>query len=120
MSLDHIWVDYPGKETNILEDPALEVAGRRDGRLFLRWPRRFDLRREAADQVALYWTPSPVGRRLLLAFGLTLIGLWNPLASLLAVAGTRAGVRVAGGAAGAAAPPPRRGAGRSSGCRCRL
>ncbi|MFA4966303.1 MAG: transglutaminase domain-containing protein, partial [Thermoleophilia bacterium] len=83
MSLGHIWVDYPGKRANDLENPAVELAGRRDGRFFLHWPRAFDLRSEVAEQLTIHWTPAPAGRRLLLAGGLTFIGLWNPLAVLL-------------------------------------
>lgn len=94
MSLDHIWVDYPGKQANALENAGVELAGRRDGRFFLRWPSDFDLRREVADQVAMYWTPAPAVRVALLVAGLSLIALWNVIAALL------------GGAPGPAAAAP--------------
>jgi len=106
VSFDHIWVDYPGKQANALENAGVELAGRRDGRFFLHWPADFDLRQEVADQVAIFWTPAPWGRVLLLALGLTLIPLWNVLAALLAGNGL-AGNGLAGGelgAAGAAEP----------------
>jgi len=84
MSFDHIWVDYPGKQANALENAGLQFAGRQDGRFFLHWPADFHLRQEVVDQVAIFWTPAPRGRVLLLALGLTLIPLWNVLAGLLA------------------------------------
>ena len=84
MSFDHIWVDYPGKQANALENPGVEFAGRRDGEFFLHWPEDFDLGQEWADQVAIFWTPAPRGRLVLLALGFTLIPLWNVLAALAA------------------------------------
>lgn len=101
MSFDHIWVDYPGKRANEIENAGLEIAGRRDGRFFLRLPQDFDLGREIADQIAVYWTPAPVWRRVLLALGLTLIPFWNVLAGPASLAR---------GAAGRRAPRRRRGA----------
>ncbi len=80
MSLDHIWVDYPGKQASALENAGVEFAGRRDGQFFLHWPSDFMLGQEVADQVAMYWTPAPAARVLLLVAGLSLIGLWNVLA----------------------------------------
>jgi len=90
VSLDHIWVDYPGKQANALENAALEVAGRRDGDFFLRWPSEFDLGQELADQIAIYWTPAPAWRILLLAAGLSLIVSWNALAREMGGAGPAA------------------------------
>jgi hypothetical protein len=84
MSFDHIWVDYPGKQTNAIENAGVEFAGRRDGRFFLHWPEDFHLRQEVADQVAIFWTPAPRVRVVLLALGLSLIPLWNVLAALAA------------------------------------
>jgi len=82
MSLDHIWVEYPGKQANALENAGVELAGSRDGRFFLHWPSDFELGREVADQVAMYWTPAPAPRVLLLVGGLSCIALWNVLAGL--------------------------------------
>ena len=84
MSFDHIWVDYPGKQANAIENAGVELAGKRNGRFFLHWPADFNLRQEAADQVAIFWTPAPRGRVVLLALGLSLIPLWNVLAALAA------------------------------------
>jgi len=94
VSLDHIWVDYPGKMANALENPALELAGRRDGRFFLHWPARFSLRQELADQLAMYWTPAPAARVWSLLAGLSLIALWNTAAGLAAGGRRSAAARV--------------------------
>ena len=59
MSLDHIWVDYPGKTANALENPAVQIAGRQNGEWFFHLPQVVNLRQEWADQVAMYWTPAP-------------------------------------------------------------
>jgi len=67
-----------------MENAGVQFAGRQDGRFFLHWPADFHLGQEVADQVAIFWTPAPWGRVLLLALGLTLIPLWNVLAGLLA------------------------------------
>ena len=83
MSLDHIWVDYPGKQANALENPGVELAGRRNGTWFVHWPAVVNLRQEWNDQVAMYWTPAPLWRVLLFFGGLSLILLWNGLARAL-------------------------------------
>ena len=82
MSIGHIWVDYPGKQINASENAGLEIAGRREGRLFLRLPQDFDPRREIAEQLAIHWAPAPKERVLLLLVGVTLIPLWNVLAGV--------------------------------------
>ena len=82
MSFDHIWVDYPGKVANAMENTAVQFAGRQDGRFFLHWPADFHLGQEVADQVAIHWTPAPWWRVLLLAVGLLVIMMWNVLARL--------------------------------------
>jgi hypothetical protein len=83
MSLDHIWVDYPGKQANALENPALQIAGRRNGEWFFHLPRFFDLGQEWDAQVGQYVTPAPLVRVVLLLAGLSLIVLWNALARRL-------------------------------------
>lgn len=82
MSIGHIWVDYPGKRINASENAGLEIAGRREGRPFLRLPQDFDPRREIAEQLAIHWAPAPMERVLLLFAGVTLIPLWNVLAGV--------------------------------------
>ncbi len=82
VSLDHIWVDYPGKQANALENAGVEIAGQSNGHFFLHWPANLDLGQEWADQVAIFWTPAPPVRVALLFGGLMLIALWNVLARL--------------------------------------
>ncbi len=89
MSLNHIWVDYPGKQANALENPGVELAGSRNGHWFFHWPAVVNLRQEIADQVAMYWTPAPPSRVALLGIGLLLIALWNVLAAVGAGRGLR-------------------------------
>jgi hypothetical protein len=83
MSLDHIWVDYPGKTANPLENADVALAQRVDGRFVWNWPADFDVGAEFAAQIATFWTPMPTGRRLLLFAGLLLILLVNPISSRL-------------------------------------
>jgi hypothetical protein len=83
LSLDHIWVDYPGKQANAMENAGVQFAGTENGRFFLHWPRDFRLGQEISDQLAIYWTPAPARRVVLLVAGLSLIALWNALARLL-------------------------------------
>lgn len=83
MSLDHIWVDYPGKTANAIENPAVQIAGRQNGEWFFHLPKVFDLRAEWDAQVGQYVTPAPLPRVVLLLAGLSLIALWNALARRL-------------------------------------
>jgi hypothetical protein len=83
MSLDHIWVDYPGKQANALENPSVEIAGRKNGQWFFHLPQFVNLRAEWDAQVGQYVTPAPLWRVVLLLAGLSLIVLWNALARLL-------------------------------------
>ena len=103
MSLDHIWVDYPGKQANAIENPAVQIAGRRNGEWFFQLPQFVNLRAEWDAQVVQYVTPAPPWRVVLLLAGLSLIVLWNAMARLLA-----AGRPAAGGLLPAARPPRRR------------
>lgn len=77
VALNHIWVDYPGKEANALENGELEIAGRRDGAFFLHWPEQLDLRNEIADQIDITWAPMPLWRLLVLLGGLLVVPLLN-------------------------------------------
>ena len=83
LSFDHIWVDYPGKQSNALENAGVQFAGSQNGRFFIHWPKDFRLGQEIQDQLAIYWTPAPAWRVLLLVAGLSLIMLWNAFARLL-------------------------------------
>jgi hypothetical protein len=101
MSLDHIWVDYPGKQANAIENSAVQIAGQQDGEWFFHLPRSFDFGEEWDAQVGQYVTPAPLWRVVLLLAGLSLIALWNALARRLG-----AGRLAADGLL--PVPPPRR------------
>jgi hypothetical protein len=85
MSFDHIWVDYPGKRANDIENDAVVLADD-DG---WRWPERFDIVDEARNQVAFYWTPMPASRKVLLLGGLAVLTFWGLGRRLLSVAASR-------------------------------
>ncbi len=82
MSFDHIWVDYPGKRPNAIENDSLVLAERKGGHFVFHWPKQFHLRQEISDQLAVYWTPMPDVRKGLLLGGLFIIPLLNALAAL--------------------------------------
>jgi hypothetical protein len=98
LSIDHIWVDYPGKEASANENDALVLAERDERGLHLRLPADFSLRRELRSQVRMYWDPMPWMRRILLTLGLLLI----PVGARMAAGGGLGGRRplAAGPAAG--------------------
>ncbi|MBM3146657.1 MAG: transglutaminase domain-containing protein [Actinobacteria bacterium] len=100
MSLDHIWVDYPGKQENALENDAVAIAGQDDdGSFVFGWPADFDPLVELDDQVTILWEPMPWPRKLLLFAGLLLALGWNAFS-------WRAGERL--GVVRPPAVPPRR------------
>lgn len=90
-SINHMWVEYSGKVPTASENDALVLADREGGRLKLRLPDDFDLRREVEAKIELFWDPMPWTRRILLAAGLLLIPL-----------GTRIGSAAPSGRAGGA------------------
>lgn len=79
MSFDHIWVDYPGKTDNALENASVVIAQRVGGHFLWAWPAHLNLRAEVAAQIATFWTPMPTVRRLLLFGGVLVILMLNPL-----------------------------------------
>ncbi len=91
MSFDHIWVDYPGHVNTAIENPGVQLAVRQHGHYVFHWPKDFHLGAEVNAQVADYWTPMPLGRKLLLFGGLAAIALVNVIVRLgrRAVAGLR-------------------------------
>ena len=80
MSFDHIWVDYPGKQANAIENDAVVLVDDRGWR----WPSQFDLGDEVRNQVAFYWTPMPALRKVLLVGGLVVLAGWGVGRRLLA------------------------------------
>jgi hypothetical protein len=82
MSLDHIWVQYPGKPVNSMENDGVSFAQWVNGRLVLHWPRDFHLGAEINAQLDAYWTPMPTARKSVLFAGLLLLLLINPAATM--------------------------------------
>jgi hypothetical protein len=79
MSLDHIWVQYPDKAANSIENADVSFAKWVDGRLVVDWPADFSLRAEIEAQLDGYWVPMPLERKLLLFGGVLLLLLVNPV-----------------------------------------
>jgi hypothetical protein len=77
VGINHIWVEYPGKQANLMENVQLEVAGHRDGSFFIHWPEQLRLRQEVVDQFDITWRPMPLARLLVLLGGLLLVPLIN-------------------------------------------
>jgi len=102
VSFDHIWVQYPGKQPNSLENASLEIAGTRNGHFFLQWPSQFHVGEEIDAQIANYVTPAPPVRVFLLLAGLSLIAFWNILARRLGAGAARRRPLTARDLAGAA------------------
>lgn len=84
LSFNHIWVQYPGKVATALENPGVVFAGTSHGHFFIHWPKNFNLIQQVNDQIAIFWTPAPPYRVVLLFGGLLLIMLWNTAAAWLA------------------------------------
>ena len=80
MSFDHIWVDYPGKQANALENKDVALAQRVNGRYVWFWPKDFHLGAEINAQLATFWTPMPIARKGLFFGGLLMLLLINPVA----------------------------------------
>jgi hypothetical protein len=80
MSFDHIWVDYPGKQANAIENNSVVLVDQKGWH----WPKQIDPRQELSDQIAFYWTPMPPLRKTILLVGLVLIIGANGLARVVA------------------------------------
>ena len=73
-SLDHLWVDYPGKHDNAIENDAIALATQQDdGRYELRWPRLVEWRKSWEIERAYFWDPAPGWRVARLVAGWLLI-----------------------------------------------
>jgi hypothetical protein len=83
MSFDHIWVNYPGKIPNAMENSAVAIGRQEHGHFVLRWPKNFHPWTEFQAQLAIYWTPMPPLQKVLILVGVLLITLWNALALLI-------------------------------------
>jgi hypothetical protein len=81
MSLDHTWVDYPGKQANAIENTEVSVAERTSDGVSWHWPKDFDPIAEIRGQLDIYWIPMPSGRKVLLFGGFLLVLATNPIAA---------------------------------------
>ena len=81
MSFDHIWVQYPGKQANALENDGVALVQWVNGQLVWHWPKDFHLRAEINAQLAMFWTSMPTLRRVLFFGGLLLLLLISPVAA---------------------------------------
>jgi hypothetical protein len=90
-SVDHMWVDYPGKESNDLENDAMTfwtraepdnlagpegVEGAESGHFRFRLP-AIDWAESFRIEKEYFWDAAPLSRRLLLLAGLGVIWLWG-------------------------------------------
>jgi hypothetical protein len=57
----------------------VQIAVREHGHFVFHWPKDFHLGAEANAQIAVYWTPMPMSRRVLLFAGLLAIVFVNVL-----------------------------------------
>lgn len=80
-SLNHMWVDYPGKVPTAIENDALVLADRGGGGFRLSLPDDLDLGREIESKIALFWDPMPWERRILLPVGLLVLAVGANLAA---------------------------------------
>jgi hypothetical protein len=65
----HIWVDYPGKKPNALENGAVAMMERKNGRYRFRWPGLVRLREDLRAQREALWDVMPPARRFALLAG---------------------------------------------------
>jgi len=80
MSFDHIWVDYPGKRANAIENDAVVLVDDRGWH----WPSQLDFGDEIRNQIAFYWTPMPQLRKVMFVGGLVVLGAWGTVRRRLA------------------------------------
>ncbi len=72
-SLDHVWIDYPGKQVTTLDDPSTSFVGDAGGG-WLGWlPSKIPLRSIIGQRVAYHWTPMPLDQKAALLLGSILI-----------------------------------------------
>jgi hypothetical protein len=100
----HIWVDYPGKKPSVLENSAVAMMERKDGRYQFRWPGLLRVREDLEAQREALWDAMPPPRRFLLLAG------WGALL----LAALRRARQARPGPAGATSPGPLAARGRAA------
>ncbi len=69
-SLDHLWVDYPGKQPTALENMHVALAVQHDDAAYrFNWPGNIDWRQSWMIERAYFWDAMPIWRRALLLGG---------------------------------------------------
>ena len=68
-SMDHVWVDYPGKDGQGIEDPSTSFVST-SGKGWLGRLPHIALWSTIKVRVGYHWTPMPVGRKTLFLLGL--------------------------------------------------
>lgn len=78
-SFDHLWVDYPGKQENAMENTAVAIAAQQpDGSYAMRWPSLVEWQTSWEIERAYFWDAMPRARLWLLIGGwIVIIGLRN-------------------------------------------
>jgi transglutaminase-like putative cysteine protease len=80
-SIDHLWVDYPGKHATAYENTTVAIAAQRpDGSYHFKWPRLQNWRTSWEIERSYFWDAMPAARRWLLLGGWLLIGLSRRIA----------------------------------------
>jgi hypothetical protein len=68
-SLDHVWVDYPGKQIAEMEDPRTSFFADSGKGWSALLPARLTLLDNTRVRIAYHWTPMPRSRKALLGLG---------------------------------------------------
>jgi len=75
-SFDHLWVDYPGKHANAIENAATAVATQQaDGRYQFKWPKLVEWQKSWEIERAYFWDMMPGWRLMVLLGGWVLLAL---------------------------------------------
>ena len=69
-SLDHIWVQYPKKLPNPLENDSIVIARRNLGTLKVEMPKRWDWKESYRIEKEYFWDPMPTNRKIILFGGI--------------------------------------------------
>jgi len=68
-SFDHVWVDYPGKEVTVLEDPATSFVSDEGEGWLAGLPEKFPVWTILQQRIGYHWTPMPFVQKLLIILG---------------------------------------------------
>lgn len=83
-SFDHIWVSYPQKESNSLENSAIRIMTNDETGRRMQLPQEWDWRETYRIEKEYFWDFMPLGRKILLFAGPILILLRHRLGNVAA------------------------------------